>query len=207
MPISRRILLFAGLGGVLTLSGCVSRTFRSYYAASIAPEVSRGWRVTDVRVSVPDSLVVSEQKSLVPTADIVWREDPVGDRRPQVAAIVKTAAQQGARGLNGPRGVVLEITVSRFHALTFEAETRLSNSGVHNIDFVIEVVDARSGAILAGPDPIEAALPALSGPQMIAARERGETQKSQITSHLQRVIAGWLGAGPDVRDSFKRAGI
>jgi hypothetical protein len=203
MSLSRRGAL--ALAALVLLAGC-AQSFRTDYGAPVAAEVSRGWRLADVRVAVPETLTVSEQKSLLPTADIVWREDPPGDRRAQVAAIVEAGARRGAAGLRGARPVTLDITVTRFHALTFEAERQLSASGVHNIDLVAEVRDARTGEVLAGPERIEAALPALSGAQMAAARERGETQKSQITAHLARVFAGWLGLGPDPRGSFSRAG-
>lgn len=205
-PARRRVIL-AGLGALLLLSACVvGGTFRTFYDAPIPPDVSRGWRVVDVAVSVPETLSVSEAKALLPEADIVWREDPAGDRRVQVAKIVKAAATDASRGLRGPRRVRLEITVVRFHALTFEAETRLQRSGVHNLDFIAQVTDASSGAVLAGPTAIVAALPALSGDDMVAARKRGETQKSQISAHLRKVFAGWLGVGPDPRGSFKRSG-
>lgn len=206
MAITRHFPVVAALMCVAVLAGCGSGTFRTYYDAPIDAQVSRNWRVVDVRVAVPDTLTVSEAKSLLPNADIVWREDPPGDRRAQVAEIVRNAAIQGASGLRGSQPVILDITVTRFHALTFEAETRLSDAGVHNIDLVAQIVDARSGAVLAGPDTIEAAFPALAGDQMRAARARGETQKSQIYAHLKATIAGWLGAGPDNRGSFSRAG-
>ena len=201
-----RLLAIVLLVSLSLVTGCVEKTFRTFYDAPVPAEVSRGWRVADVQVVVPESLKVSEQKSLLPNADIVWREDPPGDRHAQVAEILRNAAVLGSRSLNGSRAVRLELTVSRFHALTFEAERRLSNAGVHNIDFAAQVVDARTGAILAGPTFIEAALPALSGVTMVEARARGETQKSQITAHLRNVIAGWLSAGPDARGSFRRLG-
>jgi hypothetical protein len=205
MTITRRAATLLMAASLLAAAGCAG-TFRTFYAEGVPPEVSRAWRVTDVRVAVPATLSVSEAKSLLPSADIVWREDPEGDRRAQVGAIVETAARQAASGLRGAQPVVLDITLSRFHALTFEAERRLSNAGVHNIDFTIQVTDARSGAVLAGPEAIEAALPALSGAQMAQARAAGQTQKSQITAHLRATIAGWLGAGPDARRSFSRMG-
>jgi hypothetical protein len=108
--------------------------------------------------------------------------------------------------LRGPRPVRLDLTVTRFHALTLEAERRLSNAGVHNIDLVAQVTDARSGAVLAGPEVIEAALPAHSGRAMAAARAQGQTQKSMISAHLAQTIAAWLGTGPDVRGTFTRSG-
>ncbi len=206
MAVSRRLFLGFGFGGVFALAGC-STDFRTDFAAPIPAGVSRGWRVADVRVAAPETLTVSEARVLAPNADIVWREDPPGDRRAQVAAVVRNAAQRGARGLHGNRPVFIDVTITRFHALTFEAETRATHAGVHNIAFVAQVVDARTGAVLAGPDRIEAALPALAGTEMTAARLRGESQRSQITAHLEAVFAGWLGIGPDPRGSFHRLGV
>lgn len=205
MAVTRRFLLLAG-ASTLALAGC-SGHFQTWYEEPLSPSVTKGWHVVDVQVDVPQSLTVSEAKSLEPRADIVWREDPPGDRHAQVAAIMENAVRLGAKGLHGPRPVILQLTMSRFHALTFEAETRLSNAGVHNINFLIQVVDAKSGEVLVPPVDIDAALPALSGNQMRAARARGETQKSQITYHVAQTIAGWLGTGPDVRGSFSRMGI
>ena len=206
MLLTRRSMLCVSVAAIAMTAGCVGGSFRTYYDAAIPADVSRGWRVTDVRVTVPTALTVSEAKTFLPKADIVWREDPPGDRRAQVATIIRNAALRGASGLRGPRAVTLNITMLRFHALTFEAETRLSNSGVHNIDFIAQVVDARTGAVLAGPVEIEASLPALSGASMRAARARGETQKSQISANVARTIAGWLSAGPDPRSKFSRSG-
>jgi hypothetical protein len=204
MALTRRILMLGAMG---SLAACVGGSFRTYYANRVAPDVSRDWRVVDVAVTVPATLVVSEAKTLLPRADIVWREDPPGDRYAQVDVIITEAALQGAAGLQGPRPVRLSLIVTRFHALTFEAEARLSDAGVHNIDFVAQVTDAGTGEVLAGPEAIEAALPALSGPTMIAARTQGVSQKSQITAHVRATIAGWLGAGPDNRGTFTRSGI
>jgi hypothetical protein len=203
--IARRYLILAAVS-LSVLSAC-GGTFKTDYTDPVPPEVSRNWRVQDVVVSVPETLSVSEARSLAPQADIVWREDPPGDRRAQVGVILADAARKGASGLRGSRPVILELTVTRFHALTFEAEKRLSNAGVHNIDFMAQVVDARTGEVLAGPELVEAALPAYSGAQMAAMRQRGETQRSQISAHLAATVAGWLGAGPDVRGSFTRTGV
>ncbi len=197
------------LGATLVLAGCIGvRTFETSYDAPVSAAVSKGWRVVDVSVSVPETLTVSEEYTYEPDADIVWREDPIGDRYQQVATIMKTAIARGASGLKGPRPVRLTVTMSRFHALTFEAESlNIAGVGVHNINFTISVVDARSGAVLAGPTEIDAAMPALTGAEMIKARVRGESQKSQISAHVAATIAGWLGIGPDQRDSFVRSGI
>lgn len=206
----KSLRLAAALAGAgIALSGCIGvKTFQTYYATSVPANVARGWHVVDVRVSVPDSLTVSEEHTYEPDADIVWREDPIGDRHPQVAAIMKKAVTQGVQGLKGPRPVRIDVTMSRFHALTFEAEAlNVPGIGVHNVNFVIRVLDAHTGAVLAGPTDIDAAMPALTGAEMIKARVRGESQKSQITAHVAATIAGWLGIGPDQRESFVRSGI
>lgn len=202
----RLLKLGAFLALTLALAACGS-TYRTHYDPPLDPAASRGWRVADVAVHVPETLTVSEEKSLVPRADIVWREDAdPAARHAQVAAIMREAVRRGAAGLRGSRPVVLQIEVTRFHALTFEAERRLSRSGVHNVEFVATVHDARSGEVLAGPQAIEAETEAFAGAEARAAREAGQTQRSVITGHVAQTIAGWLGTGPDNRRSFQRLG-
>lgn len=201
---TRRGYLLLGASALL-LAAC-GGLYRTRYDAPLDPAVTRGWRLADVQVEVPEALTVSEEASLVPRADIVWREDPRGDRKAQIAAILRDAVRRGAAGLGGAQPVVINIEVARFHALTFEAERRLSASGVHNIDFTATVLDARSGAVLAGPAYIEAATPAFSGEEARRRRAAGETQRSVITNHVAATVAGWLGTGPDNRGEFSRRG-
>jgi hypothetical protein len=199
--IGRRAVL-AGL--LLSLAGCSQ--FRTYYETPVAAAESADWHLIDVHVNVPETLSVSEAKRILPVADIVWREDPDGDRKAQVAKILADATRVGAGGLKGPRGVTIVLVVKRFHAVSFEAERKLSHAGVHNIDFSAVVIDAKTGAALFGPEAIDASLPAMSGDEMVRARLRGESQKSQISAHVAQAIAGWLGIGPDVRGTFRRLG-
>ena len=180
--------------------------YRTYYKSPVDAAVSRNWRVVDVAVRVPDELTVSEARALVPHADIVWREDPPGDRKAQIAAILRDAIARGAAPLRGGQPVRFVVTVRRFHALTFEAEARLSDAGVHSVHFDLAVVDARTGAVIRGPERIEADVPAFSGYQAIERRRAGETQRSVISNHVAAVIQGWLGIGPDRRGSFSRLG-
>lgn len=203
MTLTRRIALL-GLSAAL-LSACVGNTFETDYQP-VPADVARSWRLSEVRVAVPKSLVVSEAKTLLPTADIVWREDPLGDRHDQVGRIVQNAVLRGAQGLKGARPVIIDITVTRFHALTFEAEQAGSDWGVHNVDFTAQILDARTGEVLVGPTAIRAETPAWSGARMKAARAKGITQKSMITNHVAATIAGWLGLGPDNRGKFSRQG-
>lgn len=186
---------------VLALAGC-GGTFRTHYAT---PAPAEGWRVSAVEVTVPRTLSVSEAEVFVPRADIVWREDPAGDRYDQVAAILKAAIGRGAAGLKGSRAVRLEATVTRFHAMTFTAETR-APAGVHDVEFDIIARDARTGEVLAGPEHIEASFPAMTGPAMARARMAGQTQKSQISAHVARTIASWLGTVSDARQTFSSLG-
>lgn len=189
---------------MVAVAGCSS--FKTAYRAPLPAAETAAWRLADVQVDVPETLRVSEAKVILPVADIVWREDPPGDRRAQVARIMADATRAGAAGLKGSRPVTIALRMKRFHALTFEAERKLNFSGVHDIVFIATVNDAATGEVLAGPDVIEASLPALSGDEMIQARLRGESQKSQISAHVTRVIAGWLGLGPDPRYAFRRLG-
>lgn len=206
IAIFRRAVGPVAAAALIFLAGC-SDEFKISYDSPIDAGVSRGWRVVDVRVAVPEELSVSEQKSIAPQADIVWREDPPGDRRAQVAAIVRAGVQQGASGLNGSRRVRIDVTVQRFHALTFEAENRLVNAGVHNVDFVAQVVDVSTGAVLAGPTAISADVAALVGIEARTARENGAGQKVRITATIRQTIAGWLGIARDPRGSFNRPGL
>jgi hypothetical protein len=96
--------------------------------------------------------------------------------------------------------------MSRFHAMTFEAESISLDVGVHNIDFTAQVFDARTGEALTPPEFIDAAFPAMTGAAMAQARAAGQSQRSQITAHVAATIAGWLGVGPDPRMTFTRAG-
>ncbi|WP_374394054.1 DUF6778 family protein [Tabrizicola sp.] len=205
MTLTRRSTLL-GLSALL-MSACVGGggKFETDYTP-VPADLAKSWRLAEVRVSVPQTLVVSEAKTLLPRADIVWREDPLGDRHAQVGKIIQAAVLRGAQGLRGSRPVIIDITVTRFHALTFEAEMSNHDWGVHNIDLIAQVVDARSGAVLLPATKIRAETPAWSGERMKAARRKGITQKSMITNHVAATIAGWLGLGPDNRGSFTRQG-
>lgn len=205
MSLTRRSLTLGGIAFAVTACVGGGSSFETTYDP-VPADVSRAWRLAEVRVAVPKSLRVSEAKTLLPDADIVWREDPLGDRYEQVAKIMDAAITRGAQGLPGGRAVIIDVTVTRFHALTYEAELRGESWGVHNIDFKAQVLDAASGAVLLPETFIRAELPALSGEEMRAARAKGQTQKSQITAHVAKTIAGWLGIGPDNRGEFTRQG-
>lgn len=149
--------------------------------------------VTGVRVSVPRSLEVDERNRYYPSGDIVWREDPIGDRHEQVAVIVRDALEAGTSPLKEGRAVTLDVEVSRFHALTEKA--RYTFGGVHAIQFSYVLRDADTGAALIKPRFIRADFDALGGSAAIAAEAKGITQKVRITQHLAQVISEELVSG------------
>ena len=189
-----KVILLAAL--VFGLSACAKNNQVSRNESVNAPFVgtksvetviaATTFNVRDVRVSVPDSLSVSEANIYLPSADIVWREDFYGDRHEQVAAIFKEGMTRGVKDLNGAQAIYVDIEVKRFHSLTERA--RYTVGGIHSIKFVLVLRDAKTGALIADPRLIKADLKAYGGKRAVAAEHRGETQKVRITAHLAEVI-------------------
>lgn len=195
---------FVMLAAGLTLAAC-GGNFGVDYDGPLDSAVSQGWNVSQIDVSVPDELTVSDKNVFVPRADIVWHGDPPGDRRAQVHDIVATAATRATAGLKGAEPVALSLTVTQFHGVTPKAMLQ-APSAVHNIKMMARITDARSGAILVGPTEISADLPAQVGTLPYYAGEGGSTQKKRVTDHVEAVLKGWLGIGPDIRGTFSSAG-
>lgn len=139
-----------------------------------------------VHVSVPRSLKVSERNSYLPFGDIVWREDPIGDRHAQVAVIMQEALTKGVAGLNGPVHANLNVRVTRFHALTEKA--RYTTGGVHSISFDMILSDPKTGEILVPSHTMDIDLEAFGGQQALAAEARGLTQKVRISDYVAEAI-------------------
>lgn len=144
--------------------------------------LSAQWKLVDVRVTVPDTLTVSEANMYYPLTDIVWRGDPFGDRRVQISKLMDEGMTRGLAHLDGPRPVNFDIVLERFHSLTEKA--RYSFGGVHNIEYTLLVSDAQTGQPLHGPQFREVALKAFGGEQAFEAERRGQTQKVRIMDHL-----------------------
>ncbi len=153
---------------------------------SLADGIGGQIHVAQVNVTVPERLRVSEANRYYPTADIVWREDPIGDRHAQVATIVQDALTVGTQAFQGPRAVILDVEVTRFHALTEKA--RYTVGGVHNIIFNLVLRDAQTGLPMSEPHLVEVDLDAFGGQQAIDAEALGLTQKVRISNHLAEVI-------------------
>lgn len=155
-------------------------------AAQEQIDVTR-FAVQQVNVAVPRDLEVSEANRYYPDGDIVWREDPVGDRHTQVQAIVAAGLQEGVRNMTpGDIPVALDVEVTRFHALTEKA--RYSVGGVHSIQFKMQLRDPQTGSIYGTPQFVKADFKALGGRKALEAESRGVTQKYRITKHLAKVI-------------------
>ncbi|WP_199261678.1 DUF6778 family protein [Paracoccus binzhouensis] len=192
------------LGLTLGLGAC-SSTWETAYE-QLDPAQTAGWRVASVEVAVPETLTTSEENSYAPDYDIVWHGEPAGDRRAQAAAILREGIEKGAAGLHGKTRVRIVATLGQFHAVTPIVRETLQNSGVHNIQYSLQVFDARSGVALTQPQQIKAEFPALVGKAADAAEARGQTQRVQIVNQIALVTQNWLGSGPDPRGSFQRRG-
>ncbi|MEM1342437.1 MAG: DUF6778 family protein [Pseudomonadota bacterium] len=140
------------------------------------------WSLNALAVVVPRSLTVSEENTIKPRADIVWREDPLGDRHQQVDDLMTAALNGALGGLRGSQPVNIEIQVVRFHALT--ERTRYSIGGEHEIEFILTVRDAATGDVLRGPRAVDVTFPGAGGDNAIAQEARGYFQRDAIRDRL-----------------------
>lgn len=193
-----------GLLSALSLAACGSQ-WSVDYAETVPPEVSRDWRLSAVVSVVPDTLKVSNDNVYLPNADIVWWGEPFGDRRAQVARIMEEAVTSAASDLDGSRPVTFTVTTETFHAVT-PAAMAAAPAAVHNIKFRIQVFDANTAEELTPPIPVAADLEAYVREAATASAIRGETQRRRIVDHIEAVVRGWLGNGPDQRRTFQSLG-
>lgn len=142
--------------------------------------------VKSVIVRVPRTLKVSEANRFLPTGDIVWRGEPIGDRHLQVQKIFQTAMAKGVGPLDGKVKVDIDILVQRFHAITEKA--RYTTGGLHSITFDLAIKDPKTGELLVPIRTVRADLDAFGGKQAMIADSQGQTQKVRIVNHLAEVI-------------------
>ena len=159
---------------------------RSVLSQPMMTKQAPSYDVVDVAVSVPKSLSVSEANSYYPKGDIVWREDPMGDRHAQVKTIVEAAAENAVASVDGKLPVRLDIQVTRFHALS--QKSRYSFGGMHNVNLMVSFVDPATGVQVREPRLVVTNLEAFGGDEAIAAEMRGETQRVRLTSFLAHVL-------------------
>lgn len=196
---------FLAVGLALSVAGCAGSNWETAYE-QVDPAQSANWRLAAVDVSAPETLTTSEVNSYTPDFDIVWHGEPYGDRRAQAAAIVTEGIERGARSaLNGRENVRIVATITQFHAITPKVRG-MDDVGVHNIQYTVQVFDARSGAALTEPQNIKAEFPALVGKAGDEADAAGNTQRVQIVNHIAAVTQNWLGKGADPRGKYSRLG-
>jgi len=179
---------FVGLA-LFGLSACASydpATRNAPLEVPMAQSIQPSFDVAELKIAVPKRLSVSEANVYYPRADIVWRDDPLGNRHKQVLNIFAESMQRGTDQLEGLQDVVVEVEVLRFHSLTEKA--RYTVGGVHSIKFNLTVKDAATGAVIVPTRLVNADLPALGGQAAIAADAVGNTQKARILGHLEQVI-------------------
>lgn len=155
-------------------------------AEALQTAIVRQINVSQINVNVPSSLKVSEANRYYPHGDIVWREDPIGDRHAQVGKIIKDAMLQGTAKFEGPVPIILDIQLVRFHALSEKA--RYTVGGVHHVVFDMMLRDGKTGEHLSKPRRIETDLEDFGGQQAKTAEARCLTQKVRLTNHLAEVI-------------------
>lgn len=177
----------AGVGFALTMAACAVLETSSRNLPLDLPGLAPGasfaalYAVQQVRVIVPDTLHVSERDGLYPTTDIVWRGDPAGNRRAQVADMFRTAAAQVGPGLMGGTPAIATLTLQRFHGVT--EQVAALGGGVYAIRFLLTFTDPATGWPLTAPRVVEADLAAPAG----VADER-----SLVIGHLRAVLAAEL---------------
>lgn len=150
--------------------------------AAVGATQPQDWRYGSLEVIVPETLSVSEENTIKPRADIVWREDPPGNRHAQVDALMTAALTRALQPLSGAQPVRIEIQVTRFHALT--ERTRYSIGGEHEIEFILTVYDAATGAVVRGPRAVDVTFPAAGGDRALANEARGYFQRDAINDRL-----------------------
>ena len=137
-------------------------------------------------VIVPRSLTTTEANRLYPQVELIWREDPPGDRYVQVQRLLSAALDEGLAVFDTGRQAVLIMEVQEFHALT--ARARDSIGGTHAMTFRIQLRDAKNADVIYGPVVVKADLEAYGGAEAIAAENAGITQKYRISKHVAAII-------------------
>ena len=181
----------AGLALALSVTACASTQNATrndlIQTAPQAIELAQpAYKVELLSVTIPDELTVSEANVFLPLADIVWREDPLGDRKVQIQTILIDAISGGVSKVTTGQPVTMEVRLNKFHALT--EKTRYTVGGRHNINFDYVLRDATTGIPVTEVQNVDASLKAYGGARAFEAMSRGETQKVRITKHIENLM-------------------
>lgn len=202
-----KTLLFPMLAVMMGLSACaggssVSRADNQMTLASqgrvdpvsrqVQQVLAAQYDVEELRVTVPQSLRVSEANMFYPVADIVWRGEPMGNRHQQITAMFEEAMARGTQSMTAGPKVIVEVEVTRFHSVT--EKTRYTVGGTHSMRFDLTVRDALTGEVIDGPRAIVADTKAAGGAQAVAEEQMGRTQRVVVVERLANVIRSELSA-------------
>ncbi len=176
-----------------TLSACVSTN--TFFPEPLREDLTYNWRVVGVEAVVPRDLTTTTANGQMPNVDLIWREDGPGDVYAQIEAIMEESMAQAALrfhpAVKGTRKVIIRTEQTQFHSLTERARSNIG--GIHNVDFMLTVVDATTGEVLAGPAHIQADVTAFGGAEAAAAVAEGQTMRVRIVQRVSDVIATYLG--------------
>ena len=167
---------------MFAVAGCTTQMQEPVPAGAVS-----SLRVVRVNVEVPRTLTVSEAETIKPVADIVWREDPFGDRYAQAQSVVREAIEAGAKTATGNRAVTLDVVVTRFHAQTNRVRYS-SYPSEHETEFDLTIRDAATGKVLSSRH-VDATFQAYNGATAIAADQQGITQRMRIVEYVKAVVA------------------
>jgi len=177
----------------LGLSACVSTN--TSFPEPLRDDTTYNWKVVDVQADVPRTLTTTERNGQMPNVDLIWTEEGQGDVYAQIEAIMEESMAQAASRLRssikGNRPVIIRTEQTQFHSLTERARSNIG--GIHNVDFILTVVDANTGELLAGPAIIEADVTAFGGSAARASVAEGQTMRVRIIDRVSDVIATYLG--------------
>jgi len=211
LTIALGVFCALGIGAVGTAQSVIKQTgvgtdWNTFYDVSLPESLTSQWNVTRVEVIIPERLTVSEENSFAPDGDIVWHGDTRGDRKAQVAAILKAAGELGTKDVKSGQNVHLVLQLEEFHGMTPLSLRKLKYSGVYNITMLASVHDGPTNKPIIEATPIYADLEAFTGARFAQAEAEGNTQKKRVTAHIAAVLAGWMNAGPDPRREILRRG-
>ena len=144
------------------------------------------YKVHQLTVRVPAELTVSEANRYLPNSDIVWREDPLGNRKQQVQTILTNAIVDGVSKIEKGRPVNMVVRLNTFHAVTEKA--RYTVGGIHRINFDYVLRDVKTGQTLEYVQNFDTSLKAYGGSKAVAAIAHGQTQKVRITNHISNLM-------------------
>lgn len=147
---------------------------------------TRSYELQGITYAALDGLTVSEANNLFPSADIVWRGDPMGDRVQQIGTMFQEAARRNVGTFGGNQPIIADVVLARFHGVT--ERTNYSFGGTYDIQFLMTVRDARTGEVLEPQRRIVARLDAPGGNESVRLEAIGQTQRVRVIDFLASVL-------------------